>query len=156
MATAISYMRRKEIVNRKLMGQNLRAISVALFISLSVVKKWWRRFRIQGQQALAVKKTKPLLGGAMSRFDPMVSTEALLIKKARPHWSATRILRELSLDKRLYGLRVPSARTLNRLFAQNIVVWKPLKTKRFRLHRAGSRLGVLIWSGSWISKRMFK
>lgn len=68
----------------------------------------------------------------MSRFDPMVRTEALLLKKARPHWSATRILRQLSLDKRLHGLRLPSARTLNRFFAQNKSIWQSLQNQVFQ------------------------
>jgi hypothetical protein len=131
MAITISYAMREQIVNRKLMGQNLRAISLALLISLSVVRKWWRRFRIHGEQGLAVAKTKPLQG-PMSRFDPMVRTEALLLKKARPHWSASQTLRDLSLDKRLHGMRLPSTRTLNRFFAQNIELWKPVNNPMFQ------------------------
>src|SRR5919108_1190838 len=132
MAIAISYAMREQIVNRRLMGQSLRAISLALLISLSVAKKWWGRFRTHGKGALAVKKATPPHGGAMSRFNPILRQEALLMKKARPHWSAARILRELSLDRRVDGLRLPSARTLNRFFAQNAQFWQPLEGHTFQ------------------------
>ena len=141
MAIAISYAMREQIVNTKLMGQSLRAISVALFISLSVAKKWWGRFRTHGKAALAIKKATPVHGGAMSHFDPILRQEALLIKRTRPHWSANRILRQLSLDKRVHGLRLPSARTLNRFFAQNTDLWKPLNRQVFEIPQG--------WEPTW-------
>lgn len=141
MAIAISYAMREQIVNRKLMGQSLRVISLALVISLSVAKKWWGRFRTHGKGALAVSRTMPPHRGAMSRFDPILRQEALLMKKARPHWSAARILRELSLDTRVYGLRLPSARTLNRFFAQNAALWEPLNRQGFQIPQG--------WEPTW-------
>ncbi len=77
---------RHHMIDLKLDGYTFQEIAEETGWSLECLRKWWRRFRDEGYEALAQGKKKKSGGGAMSTFSEDIRFAFLRIKKRHPGW----------------------------------------------------------------------
>ena len=116
MGRATDLSRRKKIVDQKLAGQTLKAISEQMNLPFSTVRRIWRRYRDRGPKGLAADYTS--CGQHFDLSNDLVYRSACYLKFLHPMWGAPLI--RILLEKRYTcrGLSIPSSRSLQRWFKQ--------------------------------------
>ena len=109
---------RDQIYRRKQAGETLKEIAQAMGLSISCVRKWWRRGRDQGATGLVERKRGRKTQGSLSRFSLEVREASLKLKREHKRWGANRVLIELSQDSQLAGMKLPSRSRLYPYFRQ--------------------------------------
>lgn len=109
-----TYTERVEMVKRKLDGETLQEIAAAMGWSFECVRKWWRRFRDGGYEALrSAPRHAP---GPMAHSHLRVRYVALRLKCEHPKWGPEVIRARMAERPALKGMSLPSPTTLWRYF----------------------------------------
>lgn len=109
---SLSEAEKRLIGQRKAQGVTLPQIATELGCAYETVRKWWRWQR-DGRKNRPRGRPKR---GILSTYPARVATEAVVIKKAHPHWGPANV--KVELRKRLpeLGNRLPSEARLAALF----------------------------------------
>lgn len=114
MALVTTWQMRRQLIARKRHGLTTTQIAHELHLSRSWVKKFWRRFRQQGQAGLQLRSCRP-------KTPPPHQTPAAVrqlivqLKRAHRHWGAQFIQGELH---RRHAPVIPHRRTIERWLSQ--------------------------------------
>lgn len=155
-AKELKQAEREQIYVKKTSGASLPEIAEELNISYECARKWWRRFRDEGQSGIARRKRGRKVKGILSEFDKQVVAKSLELKQSHPRWGANRVLLELSKETALAELKLPSRSRLQAYFREtcpeSISIWtkhkqvpKPVKASAVHEiwqvdHQEGHRL----------------
>lgn len=94
-------------------GYTDREIAQQIGCSLWTVRKWRRRFRDQGRQALASEMGRPA-AGFLSTYPAVIRETLHAWRKAHPGWGAKTLWAELAGDERRKEQKLPSQRSIGR------------------------------------------
>jgi transposase InsO family protein len=153
MATETTLQTRQQIIELKESGLTLSRIAEQLGLSLSCVRKFWRRFRDLGKRGLERLSRRPKK--APSHQTPERVREAILeTKREHPGWGGQFIQGEL--DRRRFKT-IPNRRTIERLLHQYPEFpWrKHRKREVLQDARRATRLHQL-WQMDFIVERKLK
>ncbi len=123
---------RVHLVERHLAGESLASIADDLDLNPYTVRKWWRRFRDRGWQALEPVPQGPPSSGPLSRFHPRIKFVALRLKSEHPAWGLDLLLLHLRRRASLTGLPLPGRTALYVYLRQFRRLWahRRPRTKR--------------------------
>ena len=114
MSSVIPVPVRRFIVERHLKGESLRSIANELCLSVSGVRKIWRRYRDHGDAGLIIGYGQS--GRRGLRSDRLIYRCAVWLKRRHPGWGA--VLIHLKLKERYPKREIPHPRTFQRWFRQ--------------------------------------
>ena len=123
---------RVQLVERHLTGESLTSIADELELNRYTVRKWWRRFRDRGWQALEPRPQGPPPSGPLSNFYPRIKFVALRLKREHPAWGLDLLLLHLRRRASLTGVPLPGRTALYNYLRQFRRLWahRPPRTKR--------------------------
>ena len=117
MAVKTTLDMRRKFFEMHLHGMSYQSIGDMYGLSRECVRGWCRRQRdgkgLQSHTQGAAKHAGPL-----QRFDPMMSTCILCLRRANCHWGPSRILFKLKECPPMKGKRLPSEATIGRYLHQ--------------------------------------
>lgn len=133
----LSFAEREYLYQRKQAGASHAEVAQELHCSPETVRKKWQAYR-RGQPVS--KRGRPA-GGILSTYPIELREQAILLKKAHPHWGAANILLQLKESGMCASQALPSPSRLAALFKSACpeAVQSPRKTNR--LHAALPRHG---------------
>lgn len=104
---ATTLQERIEIWERSRSGETDREISEAMRLSQETVRKWRRKGQRQGRTALASKLGRPKQG-QLGSFSAELRSVLREKRQAHPGWGAETLVKELEVDIRFQGQKLPS------------------------------------------------
>jgi transposase len=133
MTTETTLQTRLQMIELKNQGLTAAEVARRLGLSVSCVKKFWRRFRREGEAGLHRRSRRPHEAHPR-QMNAVVRTAILKIKRAHPHWGAQFIQGEL---RRRRFRPLPHRRTIERFLKRHSEF--PLRCYRRRMLPVDSR-----------------
>ena len=124
-----SLAERVEIGERWKTGQTDPKIAVVLQRPVATIRKWRRRYQLQGRVGLSSRMGRPARG-ALGQYPEEVSQEISRMRKAHPGWGPLTILTELQKKAQFAGQRLPSRSRIAAYLKQKDLV------KKYERHHA--------------------
>lgn len=124
MASQTSMEEREQIVRWTAAGEATWRITRRMGWRPETIRKWRRRYRLQGRAGLLSVMGRPLTG-EMSTFPLALRQQIVQMRRSHPGWGAKTLHAELVRDRRLADTKLPSAAAIGRLLKAEGLTKRP-------------------------------